>query len=438
MYLSKCKDLPTAFYTILGTTLFLFGNLIAQHSALALEGEPSIPTPYWLSAIDVFEIGDNLPIRTSGRGCQSAPEDWRMGIVWGRTLVCIAEEVVSRRKAHPSPPPQPAFDLNGMPAFGTSFTPSSSPDEPQWPKDSPFALIVSRRPPVSRRLSMDTMSPNELMCLAQDQFARGIFHMPHPQHSPDIRNSGISSSNIAASFPRRPDLQHKSSSSASTLSSSLSSRSTISDTFSRAKELYTIGSEVLILAEKLDTSSERLHWAHWADGIFSQMKMESDTDAWRGAIASARGRCCLVIGSAMAEELEGALEREEMEVLSSQDAEDAREALRRAVKYLESAMEATVSAEGLSAVAGGSKALKESVLHGSTSVHDDEDGDDVIVEDEAETESQELKTLLAEALLTLANLTADTKDRELLYAKAQKEGGGSFELDDEDRMDESG
>jgi len=26
----------------------------------------------------------------------------------------------------------------------------------------------------------------------------------------------------------------------------------------------------------------------------------------------------------------------------------------------------------------------------------------------------------------------------LLYAKAQKEGGGSFELDDEDRMDESG
>jgi len=145
-----------------------------------------------------------------------------------------------------------------------------------------------------------------------------------------------------------------------------------------------------------------------------------------------------VIGSAMAEELEGALEREEMEVLSSQDAEDAREALRRAVKYLESAMEATVSAKGLSAVAGGSKALKESVLHGSTGVQDGEDGDDVIVEDEAETESQELKTLLAEALLTLANLTADTKERELLYAKAQKEGGGSFELDDEDRMDESG
>jgi hypothetical protein len=51
-------------------------------------------------------------------------------------------------------------------------------------------------------------------------------------------------------------------------------------------------------------------------------------------------------------------------------------------------------------------------------------------------EQAEVRTLLAEALLTLANLTADEMEREALYAKAHKEGKGSFELDD-DRMDES-
>src|SRR5258705_2379118 len=84
---SKCKDLPTAFHTIFGTTLFLFGNLIAQDASLVFQDEPSTPTPYWLSVIDVFHIGDNLPIRVNGRGCPSAPEDWRMAVVWGRTLV---------------------------------------------------------------------------------------------------------------------------------------------------------------------------------------------------------------------------------------------------------------------------------------------------------------------------------------------------------------
>jgi hypothetical protein len=52
-------------------------------------------------------------------------------------------------------------------------------------------------------------------------------------------------------------------------------------------------------------------------------------------------------------------------------------------------------------------------------------------------EQAEIRTLLAEALLTLANLTADEVEREALYARARNEGKGSFELDD-DRMDEEG
>ena len=96
---SKCKDLPTAFYTILGTTLFFFGNLIDQDAALAAAGEADRPTPYWLAAIDVFELGETLPIRTSGRGCPGAPEDWRMAIIWGRTLVSLTHEVLAREKA---------------------------------------------------------------------------------------------------------------------------------------------------------------------------------------------------------------------------------------------------------------------------------------------------------------------------------------------------
>ena len=84
------NDPPTVLNTILGTTLF-FGNLIDQ--------DPALLTPDWLAAIDVFKIGENLPIRTSGRGCPGAPEDWRMAIIWGRTLVSLTHEVLAREKA---------------------------------------------------------------------------------------------------------------------------------------------------------------------------------------------------------------------------------------------------------------------------------------------------------------------------------------------------
>jgi hypothetical protein len=182
---SKCKDLPTAFHTIFGTTLFLFGNLIAQDPSLVLQGEPSTPTPYWLSAIDVFHIGDNLPIRISGRGCPNAPEDWRMAVVWGRTLVNLADEILTRQKTPSTPVPTPMFHsptFDPRYAFTSVFLPpTNSADEPKWPSDSPFALIATRHPPSSFRINLNVFTPHELLQLAQDQFSRGIFHMPHPR-----------------------------------------------------------------------------------------------------------------------------------------------------------------------------------------------------------------------------------------------------------------
>ncbi|KAJ7874063.1 hypothetical protein B0H14DRAFT_118870 [Mycena olivaceomarginata] len=69
----KCKESPTAFHAILGTALFLFGNLIAQDASLALPDEPSSPATYWLAALDVFETGENLPSRTAFCLCGNRP-----------------------------------------------------------------------------------------------------------------------------------------------------------------------------------------------------------------------------------------------------------------------------------------------------------------------------------------------------------------------------
>jgi hypothetical protein len=247
-------------------------------------------------------------------------------------------------------------------------------DEPQWPPESPFSIFVSRRPPTTRRMSLSTATPNELMMLAMDQFSRGIFHMPHPRRSQTHQSPGATAST-----------------------------SQVQESFSRAKELFTIASEVLLLSEKLDIPSERQRWASWADSVFNQMKMEADMEAWRGSITRARGRCWLIVGSARAEELEAALEHGELGVLQSEDAQDAREGLSTAISFFE-------RAKSLSAATAASDPV----------------------------ESRELQSLLAEALVNLANLTEDAQQREELYARAQLEGGGDIGLSDEgEAMDES-
>lgn len=123
-------------------------------------------------------------------------------------------------------------------------------------------------------------------------------------------------------------------------------------------------------------------------------------EAWRAPIARARGRCCLIVGAARAEELEGALESGNMDVLNTEDAEDARDALGCAIGYLEKARELGVGRE-----------------------------------EEDEEDEEELRSLLVEALVTLANLTRDVGRREELYARAQLEGGEELDLEGMDETE---
>jgi hypothetical protein len=267
--------------------LFYFGNLIAQNPSLAEPGESDKPVPYWLAALDVFETGESLPCRTSP-DAPVPPEDWRMAIMWGRTLVSLAEEfltLVERKEAE-----------------GPRFLA----EEPNWPPNSTFTAIASRRPPFTRRMSLASASPNDLLLLAVDQFSRGIFHMPHRPHLTQLHANSMSSFSNATTqglyFP---------------------------EAFSRPKELFTIASDVLCIAERLDNAAERREWALWADSVFNQMKMESDIDMWREPITRARGRCWLIIGSTGIEEIENALETGKHDVLATEAAQEARTSLNK-------------------------------------------------------------------------------------------------------------
>ncbi|KAJ7286089.1 hypothetical protein C8J57DRAFT_1286692 [Mycena rebaudengoi] len=349
----KCKESPTAFHAIFGTALFLFANLIAQDPTVALPDEPSTPAPYWLAALDVFETGENLPSRTSGRGCESV-EDWRMAVIWGRTLVCVADEAVTlqdqlhRKSASPPAP------------------------EPKYPPASPFSTIAMRRPPASRRITVATADPHALLLLAMDQFTRGIFHMPHP-----------SSSHARPTAP-------------SSLGLAPPAEAGAGAGFSRAKELYTIAAEVLALAERLPKPLERQRWAQWADNVLTQILMDSalvNGVLEPSVVARARGRAWLVVGTARVEEIEAMAEERgwddedgENGIYDCEEAEEAREGLERAIEFFERAMGGAPTGEG---------------------------------EDDADTDAAELRSFLAEALLTLANLTKDTDAREELYRRAQ-------------------
>ena len=105
-------DRPTAFHYIYGTALFLLGKIISADPSLAKNGEPAGSPAFYLAALDVFEMGENLPKRWDEHG--RSREDWRMAVVWGRCLVCIADEKICRMEntTHgmpPVPPPMPVL-----------------------------------------------------------------------------------------------------------------------------------------------------------------------------------------------------------------------------------------------------------------------------------------------------------------------------------------
>jgi hypothetical protein len=66
--------------------------------------EPTTPSPYWLT-LDVFNAGDNLPCQTTGNDVSSdatSTDDWRVPIAWGRTLVALTYEVTRQQSTLPS------------------------------------------------------------------------------------------------------------------------------------------------------------------------------------------------------------------------------------------------------------------------------------------------------------------------------------------------
>jgi len=159
---------------------------------------------------------------------------------------------------------------------------------------SPLAAITALRTVGGAGGSLVHMraTASELLTLASDQFTRGIFHMPHsPTPTTTTRAAH-------AAPPRR-----------------------------RQQVLYTLATEVLVVAERLENVAARARWAAWADALLLQMHMEADVDAWRVRVGAVRGRCWLVIGGARADEMEDALERGEVSVLASKEAEEARTGL---------------------------------------------------------------------------------------------------------------
>jgi len=254
-------------HAVLGIALFFFGNIIAQNPDLALSREPTTPTPYWRAALDVFNAGENLPCQT--RGTDPTDEDgkehnWRLAIVWGRTLVALAHEATK-----PSPPPSPAT---------ARPSPRAAPYPPRYPPRSPLAAIAAMHTPGG--LAHVRATPAELLTLAADQFTRGIFHMPR--------------------IPRASG---------------------------RAHTLFTLAEEVLAVAERLDGAEARRRWAEWADAVFVQVCAEVDVEAWRARVDVARGRCSLVTGHVRADEVEDRVERGDVGVLLSKEAEEARAGL---------------------------------------------------------------------------------------------------------------
>ena len=375
------------------------GNLVSQDPSIVLPGEPDAPSTYWLAALDVFETGENLPSRIGGNGLDNT-EDWRMAIVWGRTLVCLADEKVTHNMKVAKEQAQASSAASGDFCYypmGSAFPMS----EPHWPPSSPFHAIAQFRPPVTRRMSLYSASAHDIMVLAMDQFSRGIFHMPHPHyshahnptfvHTPGTTTGGFQTSNYFSSASAPP----------SHYASPYVPSSDPLVSFSRPKELFTIASEVLGVAERLVSGTHRHYWASWADSVFNQMKNEADMDAWRAPILSARGRCWLVMGSAPVEEMEAALEAGDLDVLHTPEAEEAREGLAMAISFFERAKaQATDTTMSMSSAPG-----------------------------ELGGPRDDVSPLLAEALLVLANLTADENKREELYARAQAEAGEDLKLD---------
>lgn len=224
---SKTNDFLGELHGILGTALFFFGKTIGKDGSLALPGEPDTALPYWLSALDVFESGYNLPPRTNAS--YSCREHWLLAVSDSRVLIALIGQFITEKE-----------NKRGA---GELFT-----RDKKWARNSPLGTIVALRPPPTQRMALSLMTVSELMLIATDQFMRGILHMPH---------------HASADFPH----------------------------FSRAGELLTIATEVVEVVERLPSFEERRRWATWVQSVLNLIKPEMSTEGEAERCALTRLRC---------------------------------------------------------------------------------------------------------------------------------------------------
>ena len=202
--------------------------------------------------------------------------------------------------------------------------------DPVWPRDSAFASVSHRRPPATRRISLQGSTPHEILLQATDQFSRGMLHMPsvrRPRSAYHHHHHNHSGGYFELHHPHPAD-DPEDIDTPPTLPG-LGVLETRDAASIRPRVLYTIASDVMSVAERMPDAAAREYWANWSDIVFKQMEMESDVRAWVYATAVGRGRCWLIIGAARSEALEGSLESIGEAVLQSDVAADAREALHK-------------------------------------------------------------------------------------------------------------
>lgn len=206
----------------------MFGSLILHHPHLVRTDESPSASTYFYRALDIFELGESLP-RRLGDG-----DDYRLPLFCGRTLVQLAACCLTQQ---------------------TPTVKTSPFDKLSHERDSYFDSTSTLR------ISLHGLAATEILSMAVDHLTRSFLHMPH-----------------APSRTLRPFLYVPSVSQGSR--------------FSRCKILHRVGLELLEVAEKLLTASDRAYWGNWTDrNVFGQMELEADVTAWREGLAEARKRC---------------------------------------------------------------------------------------------------------------------------------------------------
>ncbi|KAG8807869.1 hypothetical protein FRC17_004227 [Serendipita sp. 399] len=332
----RTTDGPSIVQYLYGTSLLLLGRILEVYPVLAKDGEPVNTPAFYLAALDVFEDGENA-FRSVTDGV-FLKGDWRLAYSTGRTLVAVTEEKI-RRLTRPTHTTATLVDFQ----------------DDLWPKDSGFARSFSKRPPLIRRVTLPSSTPNEMLTSACDHFSRAMLHMPrckrqykrhsgehqhyHPHHyqySLDVTDPNPASSLPSSPSPRR--LPHPIDAPPTLPGLGIKTRTLVHTV--RPRILYTMANEVLSVADRMPAASERQEWAKWADDVFLQMEMEekmaaiplpgttttataiatanisslsisSDEEDWSLPISIGRGRCWLIIGASRFEAIESQLEEED-------------------------------------------------------------------------------------------------------------------------------